>query len=174
MNKELYLPENTRVSLELQGSLPLFRERYVSPQAGTVVLKGIFNQTAHLELLDGSRYRLLSPRQDREYPNQMAYPLVRLPEKAEVCRLRTPIKLEEGHVPRLRYTTMLDGENYVFTQITAGQRGFELWDGMEMQQLVRRERGRGLLPDLTVLTPVPALLVLLFPWLDNQTLMRQS
>ena len=37
-----YLPEDSRVTFELQGGLPVSREQYVSPQAGTIVLKGLF------------------------------------------------------------------------------------------------------------------------------------
>ena len=40
-----YLPEGTRVTFELRGALPILREEYRSLQAGTVVLKGFFNQT---------------------------------------------------------------------------------------------------------------------------------
>lgn len=167
----VYLEQDMRVTFSLEGTLPILRERYVSPQAGTVVLKGFFNQSAHMETPNGTRYRTLSPRKDRHYLGQMAYPIVRLPDKAEVCRLRTPIKLQEGLVPRLRFTTTLDDQQYVFRQIAPGRRGFELWDGMEVQRLVKREPGGSLVADLTILVPVPAMLVLLFPWLDNQTIM---
>jgi hypothetical protein len=166
-----YLAEDTLVRFTLEGSLPIFRERYVSPQAGTVVLKGFFNQSAHLEMKDGTRYRTLAPRRDEERLTEMAYPLVRLPERTEMCRLLTPIKLEQGRAPLLRFTTNLDNQHYVLRQISAGQRGFELWDSMEMNRLVEREPGGSLIAPLRLLAPVPALLVLLFPWLDGQTLM---
>jgi hypothetical protein len=167
-----YLPEDTLVTFNLEGALPIFREQYVSPQAGKVVLRGLFNQSAHLELKDGTRYRTLAPQRDRERFNEMAYPLVRLSDRVEVCRLLTPIKLEQGRIPQLRFTTSLDGQYYVMRQITAGQRGFELWDSMEMNRLVEREPGGSLVAPLRVLVPVPTLLVLLFPWLDGQTVMH--
>jgi hypothetical protein len=168
------LPEDTLVTFELQGALPIFRERYASPQAGTVLLKGLFNQSAHLEMKDGTRYRTLSPRRDEERLTEMAYPLVRLPERAEVCRLLTPIKLEQGRVPQLRFTTILDNQYYILKQIRAGQRGFELWDSLEMHRLIEREPGGSLIAPLRVLAPVPTLLVLLFPWLDSQTVMYRG
>ena len=65
---------------------------------------------------------------------------------------------------------MLDDRKYVFKQVGRGQRGFELWDGMEMEKLVDRPPSAKLMPDLIVLAPVPAILVLLFPWLDGQAL----
>jgi hypothetical protein len=160
-----YLAEGTLVTFELAGSLPIFREQYVSPQAGRVVLKGFFNPSAHLEMKDGTRYRTLSPRRDVEHSSEMAYPLVRLPERAEVCHLLTPIRIESGGVPRLRFTTVLDNQSYVLRQITAGQRGFELWDGTEMNRLSKHEPRGSLIAPLRLLAPVPALLVLLFPWL---------
>jgi hypothetical protein len=164
-----YLPEGSRVTFELQGGLPVFREQYASPQAGTVVLKGLFNQSAHLELLDGTQYRTLSARRDKEQLNMIAYPLIRLPEKVEVCRLLAPIQLDKGR-PQLRFTTTLDDQYYIFKQVSIGQRGFELWDSMEMQRLVQREPDRALIAALRILAPVPALLTLLFPWLDSQSI----
>lgn len=169
-----YLPEDTLVTFTLEGSLPIFSEQYVSPQAGKVVLRGLFNQRAHLEMKDGTRYRMLAPRRDKERFNEIAYPLVRLPERVEVCRLLTPIKLEQGRIPQLRFTTSLDGQYYIMRQITAGQRGFELWDSMEMNRLVKREPGGSLIAPLQILAPVPTLLVLLFPWLDSQTVMHSG
>jgi len=164
-----YLSEDTRVTFELQGGLPVFREQYVSPQAGSVVLRGLFNTSAHLRLRDGTQYRTISARRDDQQLNMIAYPLVRLPEKVEVCRLLTPIRLDRGH-SRLRFTTTLDDQHYIFRQVSAGQRGFELWDSMEMQRLVRREPDRSLIAGLRILAPVPTLLALLFPWLDNQSI----
>jgi hypothetical protein len=41
---------------------------------------------------------------------------------------------------------------------------------MEMSRLVSREAGRALIADATVLAPIPSVLVLLFPWLDNQAI----
>jgi hypothetical protein len=102
--------------------------------------------------------------------NQLAYPVVRLPGRLEVCRLRTPLDLDKGRIPQLRFTVLLEDQYYVFRQITAGQRGFELWDSMEMQRLVQREPGGSLVSNLRVLAPVPTLLLLLFPWLDSQTI----
>jgi hypothetical protein len=169
-----YLEEDTRVIFELQGTLPIFRERYVSSQAGTVVLKGFFSQTAHMETLDGTRYRTLQPKRDRALPNQIVYPIVYLPHKDRAFRLLSPLKdTGSGPIPRLRFTTTLDDGQYVFRQARAGRREFELWDGMEMQKLVRREPGRALIADSTVLIPVPAVLVLLLPWLDNQTALHR-
>jgi hypothetical protein len=164
------LPEDTLVTFELQGELPIFQERYVSPQAGTVVLRGFFNQSAHMELPDGTRYRTLSARKDEEHVNQLAYPIVRLPGRLQVCRLRTPLDLDKGQVPKLRFVTLLEDQYYVFRQITAGQRGFELWDSMEMSRLVQREPGGSLVSNLRVLAPVPTFFLLLFPWLDSQTI----
>jgi hypothetical protein len=162
------LSEGTRVTFELAGALPIFREEYVSAQAGKVVLKGLFNQSAHLHMKDGTRYRTLSPRRDKERLTEMAYPLVRLPERLEVCRLLTPIKLEQGRIPQLRFTVNLDNQHFIYRQIAAGQRGFELWDSMEVNRLVEREPGGSLIAPLRLLAPVPAVLVLLFPWLDHQ------
>jgi hypothetical protein len=165
-----FLAENTRVTFELQGGLPIFREEYASPQAGKVVLKGLFNQSAHLELLDGSRYRTRQPRKVEKFPTDLVYPLVRLPSKTEVLLLRTPLKLGQGSVPRLRFSTTLDGQRYVFRQVSPGRRGFELWDGLEVQKLVNRGASSKLVPDLMVLSSVPVLLVLLLPWLDSHTI----
>jgi hypothetical protein len=169
-----YLEEETRVTFELQGTLPIFRERYVSPQAGTVVLKGFFSQTAHIETLDGTRYRMLQPKRDRTLPNQIVFPVVYLPHKESAFRLLSPLRdTGSGQIPRLRFTTTFGDGRYVFRQVRAGRREFELWDGMEMQRLVRREPSRALIADSTVLIPVPAVLVLLIPWLDNQTALHR-
>jgi hypothetical protein len=169
-----YVKEDTRVSFELQGSLPIFRERYVSPQVGTVVLKGLFNQTAHIETREGTRYRTLQPKKDKEHPTEIAYPVIHVPPRDEAFRLFSPLKFTDGgSTPRLRFTTTLDNQHYIFKQIRPGQRGFELWDSMEMNKLIQREQGRVLIADATVLVSVPAVLVLLFPWLDNQTMVYQ-
>ncbi len=168
-----YLPENERITFELQGQLPILCEEYVSPQAGKVVLKGLFNQSAHIELLDGTRYRTLGAKKRDKLSNELDYPVVRLPDKVEVTRLRTPLRLQKGVVPQLRYSVALDGQQYVFKQISPGRRGFELWDGMEMERLV--ERGKpALISDAVLLAPVPALLVMLFPWVDSQTIMYKQ
>ena len=45
---------------------------------------------------------------------------------------------------------------------------------MEMHRLVEREPGGSLIASLRLLAPVPALLVLLFPWLDGQTVMHSA
>ena len=169
-----FLAENTRVTFELQGGLPIFREEYASPQAGKVVLKGLFNQSAHLELLDGSRYRTRSPKKLDKFPTDLVYPLVQLPSKTEVLLLRTPLKLNKGSVPRLHFSTTLDGQRYVFRQTRPGRRGFELWDGLEVEKLVNREGSSKLVPDLMVLSSVPVLLVLLFPWLDSHTITHKQ
>jgi len=165
-----FLAENTRVTFELQGRLPILWEEYASPQAGKVVLKGLFNQSAHLELLDGSRYRTRSPKKIDKFPTDLVYPLVELPSKTEVLLLRTPLKLNKGSVPRLRFSTTVDGQRYVYRQVSPGRRGFELWDGLEVEKLVNREASSKLVPDLVVLSSVPVLLVLLFPWLDSHTI----
>lgn len=168
-----YLPENEQITFELQGQLPILREEYASPKAGKVVLKGLFNQSAHIELLDGTRYRTLGAKKGDRMSNELIYPVVRLPDKVEVTRLRTPLHLQKGVVPRLRYTVALDGQQYVFKQVSPGQRGFELWDGMEMQKYV--ERGKpALIPDVILLASVPVLLVMLFPWVDSQTIMYKQ
>jgi hypothetical protein len=166
----VYLPEETRVSFELQGSFPVFRETYYSPQAGTVTLKGLINQSAHIELEDGSRYRTIAPRKARDHPTELSYPVVHLPDKTPVLFVRTPLKTPNDARPRLRFTTSLDDQQYVFRQISPSQRGFELWDSMGMQKLIERQVSpTKLVPDLVLLKPVPVLLVLLIPWLDSQT-----
>ena len=164
-----YLPSGTLVTFELQGKLPILREEYRSAQAGTVVLRGFFNPRAHIELLNGARYRTLSARKDPRYPTEIVYPLVHLPDRTEILSLRTPLKLE-GTALQLRYTTTVEDCRYVFRQINPARRGFELWDGMGMQKLVARGPSSKFMPNLTILAPVPTLLVLLFPWLDNQTI----
>lgn len=169
-----YLAAGTIVRFELQGTLPIFKETYVSPQVGKVVLKGLFNQSAYMELLDGNSYRTLSPRRDKRNPIEIVYPLVHLPDKTEMFGLRMPIKLAKGAVPRLRYATRLDENDYVFKQITAGQRGFELWDGFEMNKLVGRSSRTKLVADLEILAPIPTILALLFPWIDSQTIMYRQ
>ena len=163
-----YLAEDTLITFSLEGALPIFREQYVSPQAGKVVLRGLFNQSAHLELRDGTRYRTLPPRRDESRLTHIAYPLVRLPGRVEVCRVLTPINLKSGRVPQLRFSTTLDDQHYIYRQVSAGGRPFELWDSMEMNRLVQREPGGSLISNLLVLAPVPTLLILLFPWLSNQ------
>jgi hypothetical protein len=165
------LAEGTLVTFSLEGALPIFQERYVSRQAGTVVLRGFFNQRAILEPLDGARYRTLVPRKDKEQINMLAYPVVRLSDRVEVCRLLSPLHLDKGHTPQMRFTTLLDDQYYIFKQVSAGQRGYELWDSMEVDRLVRVEPGGSLVPNLRVYAPVPALLVLLFPWLANQAVL---
>ncbi len=169
-----YVPENTRVRFELQTSVPIFREQYHSPELGTVLLVGLFNQKARLELLDGRRYRTLGPRKIDNYPNDLVYPVVHMPDKSKAFLLHSPLRFQKGSLPRMRFSTQLDGHDYVFRQISAGQRGFEMWDGMEMNKLVNREAPTKLMPDLTVLVPVPAVLLLLFPWLDSQTIMYRQ
>ena len=169
------LAEGTLVTFNLEGALPIFQERYVSPQAGAVVLRGFFNQRANLEPPSGTRYRTLAPRKDKVQVNMLAYPVVRLPDRAEVCRLLSPRHLDKGHTPQMRFTTLLENQYYIFKQVSAGQRGYELWDSMEVERLVQVEPGGSLVPNLRVYAPVPALLVLLFPWLANQAILyRQS
>ncbi|MBN1640945.1 MAG: hypothetical protein JXA09_06895 [Anaerolineae bacterium] len=166
------VPENTRVAFKLQNRFPVFREEYVAEGVGTVTLTGLFNQRAHIEVAGGARYRTLGARKRSAFPTELIYPLVDVPGKEEVCALHTPLRFESGGMPQLRFWTTLDDEQYVFRQITAGRRGFELWDAMEMNKLVNREVSAKLMPDLSVLYPVPALLILLFPWLDSQTIMH--
>lgn len=168
------LAEGTLVQFNLEGALPLFQERYVSPQAGTVVLRGFFNQRAFLEPPGQARYRTLAPRKDKEQLNKLAYPVVRLPGKVEVFRLLTPLHFEKGRLPQMRYTALLENQLYVFKQVSAGQRGYELWDSMEMERLVEIEPGGSLVPNLRVNVSVPAVLVLLFPWLANQTVLYKQ
>jgi hypothetical protein len=168
------LAEGTLVRFSLEGTLPILKERYVSSQAGTVVLRGFFNQRAFLETLDGQRFRTLGPRRDKEQFDKLAYPVLRLPDKTEEFRLLSPLHLEKGRVPQLRYTTLLENQYYVFKQVSAGQRGYELWDSMEMERLVEVEPGGSLVPNFRVNVPVPALLVLLFPWLASQTIYHQQ
>lgn len=169
-----YVPEHTRVQFELQTGFPLFREKYSSPDLGTVLLKGLFNQRAHLELLNGARYRTLSPRKLDEYPTDLVYPVVHMPDKSRAFLLHSPLHFQKGSLPRMRFWTRLDDQDYVFRQISAGQRGFEMWDGLEMNKLVNREAPTKLMPDLTILAPVPAVLLLLFPWFDSQTIMYRQ
>lgn len=169
-----YVPENTRIHFELRTSVPIFREEYHAPELGTCLLVGLFNQKARLELLDGRRYRTRGPRKIDDYPNDLVYPVVHMPDKSRAFRLHSPLHLQKGSLPRMRFSTQLDGHDYVFRQISAGQRGFQLWDGMEMNKLVDRGPPTKLMPDLTVLFPVPAVLLLLFPWLDSQTIMYRQ
>ena len=120
-----FVPENTRVTFELQNQLPIFREDYRADGVGTVTLRGLFNQRAQITLLDGTRYRTLGARKIADFPTDLVYPLVQVaPHKEEVCLLHTPLHLPPGSVPQLRFWTTLDGEQYVFRQITAGRRGF--------------------------------------------------
>jgi hypothetical protein len=49
-----------------------------------------------------------------------------------------------------------------------------MWDSMEMQRLVEREPGGSLIDPVRVLAPVPTVLVLLFPWLDSQTVVYRG
>ena len=166
----VYIPPETRVTFELQGALPIFKEEYHSPQAGTVVLRGLFNQRAHITLEDGTQYRTLAPKKTPDYPTDLSYPLVRWPDKTPVLNLRTPLKTAKDTSPSLRFTTALDGQTYIYRQASPGRRGFELWDSMGIEKLVVRETAPAkLVPDLTVLVSVPALLVMLFPWVDSQT-----
>jgi hypothetical protein len=168
------LAQGTLVTFSLEGALPIFQERYVSPQAGTVVLRGLFNQRAFLELIGGERFRTLAPRKDKEQLDKLAYPVVRLPGRVEEFRLLSPLHLEKGRTPQMRYTALLDNQYYVFKQVSAGGRGYELWDSMEMERLVQVEPGGSLVPNLRLNGPVPALLVLLFPWLANQTILYKQ
>lgn len=168
------LAEGTLITFNLEGALPIFQERYVSPQAGTVVLRGFFNQRAWLEPIGGERYRTLGPRKDKEQLDKLAYPVVRLPDKVEEFRLLSPLHLDKGRLPQMRYTALLDDQYYVFKQVSAGQRGYELWDSMEAERLVQIEPGGSLVPNFRANTPVPALLVLLFPWLASQTILYKQ
>jgi len=166
-----YIESGTRVTFELGDGLPIFREEYRSPQAGTVVLKGLFNQSARMELLDGTSYRTLSARKVNRYPTDLVYPVVHLPDRSELCLLRTPLRYDKGSVPRLRFSTQLDGQGYIFKQVTPGQRGFELWDNLEMNKLVTRPASAKIVRDLEVVEPIPVVFALLFPWFDSQTIM---
>jgi hypothetical protein len=168
------IAEGTLVRFNLEGALPIFQERYVSPQAGTVVLRGLFNQRAFLDPIGGERYRTLSPRKDKEQLDRLAYPVAHLPDRKEVFRLLTPLHLEKGRTPQMRYTAFLDNQYYVIKQVSAGARGYEIWDSMEMERMVQAEPGGVLVPNLRVLYPVPAVLVLLFPWLANQTILYKQ
>ena len=174
MSSIRYLPENTTVHFDLEGSFPLFRERYISAQAGIVTIKGIINQTALLEPTDGISCRIAPPKKDDLHENQIVYSAIRLSDKTEVFRLLTPARLDKGTVPQLRYRADLDGRQYVFRQVKSGRREFDLWDGSELHKVVEQDKGRYVVGDLTVLISVPCLLVLLFPWLNNQTIMVQK
>jgi hypothetical protein len=168
-----YLEPEMTVSFFLENAVPILKEAYDVPGAGKRLLRGFFNPKAHIDLLDGTRYRILSPRQDKRYLNQIAYPLVHWPDKLEVCRLLTPVisRRNKSTLPELlRFTTALDGEGYIFKRSKRLGRAFEIWDGMEMDRIVQRELVRKLVLDATVMASVPALLVLLLPWLDNQFL----
>ncbi len=133
--------------------------------------RGFFNPKARIETLDGTRYRMLSPKRDARYLNQIAYPVVHWPDKLEICRLLTPVvsKREKSQQPEsLRFTTMLDDEAYIFKRSRRLGKSFEIWDGMEMHCIVRRELAQKLVLDATVMIAAPSLFVLLLPWLDNQ------
>ena len=168
------IAEGTLVQFNLEGALPIFQERYVSPQAGTVVLRGLFNQRAFLEPIGGERYRTLGPRKDKERLDKLAYPVVHLPDRTEVFRVLTPLHLDKEQTPQMRFTALLDDQYYVIKQVKAGDRGYEIWESMEMERIVQVEPGGSLVPNLRVLYPVPALLVLLFPWLANQTILYKQ
>lgn len=164
-----YLEPDTTISFELQGTLPIFKETYVSP-AGKTVLKGLFVPKAYLETTDGITYRVLGARRDRERLNEIAYPLVRLPDKVEVLRLRTPTIAFEARNqarPPLRFTCRTEQDTYILKRTPRLGRAFEIWDGMEMHRVVQREPKPGLVLDALVMERIPALLVLLLPWLDS-------
>lgn len=170
---DLYLEPEITVTFELEGAIPIFKETYVSAQAGKTVLKGLFSPRAHLETLDGVQYRMLSPRRDDARPNEVAYPLARLPEKTEILRLLTPSIVfsdRNRQHPPLRFTCRFDSDVYILRRTPSLGRAFEIWDGMEMHRIVRREHKSKLILDAVVMDRVPVLLVLLLPWLDNQTL----
>ena len=173
MDQLAYLEPETTVTFRLENAVPILKEEYNVPGAGKVVLKGFFNPKARIELLDGTRYRVLSPRKDERYLNQVAYPIVHWPDKLELCRLLTPVisKRKKNPLPdSLRFTTSLDDEGYIFKRSKRLGRAFAIWDGMEMHRIVQRELAQKLVLDATVMASVPALLVLLLPWLDNQFL----
>lgn len=173
MDQLVYLEPEMTVSFQLENAVPILKEQYDAPGAGRIVLKGFFNPRARIELTDGTRYRVLSPRKDKQYLNQIAYPLVRWPDKAELCRLLTPVVSKQGRNPApelLRFTARLAQEAYIFRRSKRLGRAFEIWDGMEMSRVVQRDLAHKLVLDATVITPVPAVLVLLLPWLDNQFL----
>lgn len=170
---DLYIEADTTVTFELQGAIPIFKETYVSAQAGKTVLKGLFSPKAYLETLDGAHYRVLSARRDSERLNEIAYPLVHLPEKTEILRLLTPgIAFSERNrqQPPLRFTCRFDSNAYIFKRTPRLGRAFEIWDGMEMHRIVQRDPQTKLIHDAVVMERVPALFVLLLPWLDNQAL----
>ncbi len=172
MSQLLYLDAGQTVTFELENAVPILRERYASPQAGVIELRGFFNPKAYMETLDGVRYRMLSAKHDKRYPGQIAYPVVRLPDKTELFRLLTPtVALKEKRGPaKLRFTTVFDDQAYIFKRSTRLGRAFEIWDGMEMHRVVQRERAPKLILDSLVLIEAPALLVLLLPWFDSQFL----
>ncbi|MBN1933143.1 MAG: hypothetical protein JW934_00685 [Anaerolineae bacterium] len=169
----IYLEPDTLVTFDLEGSLPIFKEAYASPQAGKTVLKGLFASQAHFETLDGAHYRLLSARRDTERLNEIAYPLAHLPEKTEVLRLLTPgIAYSERNQqrPPLRFTCRFGENTYIFKRTPRLGRAFEIWDGMEISRIIQREPKSKLILDALVLERIPALFALLLPWLDNQFL----
>jgi hypothetical protein len=45
---------------------------------------------------------------------------------------------------------------------------------MEMNKLADRGSSAKLVADLTLLVPVPAILIMLVPWLDSQTIMYRQ
>jgi hypothetical protein len=173
MDQLEYLEPGTRVAFRLENAVPILKETYDAPGVGKMTLKGFFNPKAHIETQDGTRYRVLSPRNDPKYLNQIAYPVVHWPDKLEVCRLLTSIisrqEKKQSSKP-LRFTTSLNDEAYVLKRSTRLGRAFEIWDGMEMQRVIQRELQQKLILDATVMVAVPALFVLLLPWLDNQIL----
>lgn len=171
-----YLEPDTVVTFKLENALPIFSERYISPEAGTVVLKGLLNQKAHIETLDGEKFRMLAAKKDKRYPNKILYPIVHLPDKEQVFHIASPLHIASapGGRSQLRYTVVLDDERYVFRRMARKRREFELWDGPELNRIVKREASAKLVADLTVLLPVPDLLILLFPWMDNQNMVHSQ
>jgi|GEM_PF-5952311 len=165
----IYLEPDTKITFELQGTLPIFKEIYIS-SAGKTVLKGLFAPKAYLETADGTRYRVLGARRDAERLNEIAYPLVRLPDKSEILRLRTPgiaFDARNQTRPPLRFTCRMGQDTYIFKRTPRLGRAFEIWDGMEMYRVVQRESQPRLVLDALVMERIPSVFVLLLPWLDS-------
>ena len=109
MAQSVYLEPETTVSFHLANAVPILKEEYNASGAGKVVLKGFFNPRARIEMLDGTHYRVLSARKDERYLNQVAYPVVRWPDKLELCRLLTPVisKRTKNPLPELLRFSLL-------------------------------------------------------------------
>ena len=154
------------VEFRILNRFPLFREVYGANGLGTIEVTGTIRQQAKISVEDGSVYRLrATSRLAGRDGSHFSY-AIRNQDGSANYRLITPLRSanDAGAAQPETYRIVLEETEYAFRQKTPGRRGFSIVDGSEQNTLVSTDGSNGIAVHYTV----PALLVLLLPWVDNQ------